>query len=133
MRKMPQWKIPANISERLEVGDGFWEDLRWNPLVLTLMSGTSINGRDVPLAWQIEFEPGDDAFDSANELLAEKDIEPDGYGWGEAIKIAMQEKHPEVSQLHFDDCEEEACVIWTESEEDCRKLLEVTWKLLFGS
>lgn len=130
---MPLWKIPTNLAQRLEEDDGFWEDVRWNPLVLSVISGTTINGRDVPLAWQIEFEPFDEAFEAANDRLGEREIEPDGYGWGEAIRIAMQEKHPEVTQLHFDDCEEGACVIWTESEEDCRKLMQVTWPLIFGN
>lgn len=131
MRKTPQWKIPANLTELLEEDDGFWEDLRWHPLVLSVTSGTTINGRDVPLAWQIEFEPFDEAFDQANEAFAARGIEPDGYSWGEAIKIAMQDKYPEVTQLHFDDCEEGACVVWTETEEVCRKLMEITWQLVF--
>ena len=29
------------------------------------------------------------------------------------------------------DCETATCVIWVESEADCRMLLEATWKLIF--
>jgi Immunity protein 51 len=132
MRKMPHWRIPKNLAELLVEGDGFWEDARWNPFVLTLMTGTSINGRDVPLAWQIELDPCDESLDFANERLVERELEPDGYGWGEAIRLAMAEQHPElVDELHFDDCEEETCVVWVETEEVCKKLMETAWRLAF--
>ena len=41
----------------LEDGDGSWEDERWSPFQLTVMSGTEYKGREIPIAWQIEFDP----------------------------------------------------------------------------
>src|SRR5688572_26582074 len=83
MSRMPTWKVPKNIAKTLEDGDGMWEDERWSPILLTAMSGTELNGREIPLAWQIEFDPSDDEFEAANARLEDSGIAPDGYGWGE--------------------------------------------------
>lgn len=37
-----------------------------------------------------------------------------------------------AERLHIADCEKDTCVIWIESEDDCRALLEATWKLIFA-
>jgi hypothetical protein len=47
------------------------------------MSGTEYNGREIPVAWQIEFDPSADEFEAANARLEHMDLEPDGYGWGD--------------------------------------------------
>jgi len=128
---MPKWKPPKNIAKALEDGDGSWEDERWSPIQLTAMSGTEYEGREIPVAWQIEFEPFGDVFEKANANLEEIEIETDGDGWGEYISQAIAESNPALaSRLHLD-CESSTCVIWVETEEDCRLLLEATWKLIF--
>lgn len=133
MRKMPTWKRPKHFSKALEDGDGVWEDERWSPILLTAMSGTELDGREIPIAWQILFEPSDDDFDAVNSKLAEIGIEPDGYGWGEYIQNAIRRLNPGLAKrLHTGDCEMATCVLWVESEEDCRALLEVTWNLIFS-
>lgn len=129
---MPTWKPPRNIARALDDGDGLWEDDRWSPIRLTAMSGTEFEGRAIPVAWQIEFDPSDDDFEASNARLEEMKIEPDGYGWGESIQTAIRESDPGLARrLHATDCEMDTCVIWVESEEDCRALLETTWKLIF--
>lgn len=50
MPKMPSWKPPKNIGKALEEGDGSWEDERWSPIMLTAMSGTEYDGREIPVA-----------------------------------------------------------------------------------
>jgi hypothetical protein len=89
MPKMSTWKPPKNITKALEDGDGSWEDERWSPIQLTAMSGTEYEGREIPIAWQIEFDPSEDEFEACNAKLEEMQIEPDGYGWGEYIQKAM--------------------------------------------
>jgi hypothetical protein len=132
MRKMPLWKPPKNIAKALEDGDGSWEDERWSPILLTAMSGTEYNGREIPVAWQIEFDPSEGEFEAANAKLEDMDLEPDGYGWGEYIQRTIRKANPALAKrLHTTDCETDTCVIWVESEEDCRELLEATWKLIF--
>ena len=42
----PQWRIPRNLQRRVEREGGTWEDERFDPILLTVMSGTSYNGRD---------------------------------------------------------------------------------------
>jgi len=129
---MPKWKTPTNIIAALEQGDGMWEDERWSPIMLTAMSDTEFDGRRIPIAWQIEFDPYDDACIAANAKLEEAGIKPDGYGWGEHIQSVVGEKDPELAErLHTSDCEAGTCVIWVESEDDCRAVLETTWKLVF--
>ena len=132
MPKMPTWKPPKNIAKALEDDDGSWEDERWSPILLTAMSGTEFNGREIPVAWQIEFDPSEDEFEAANAKLEEMEIEPDGYGWGDYFQKAIGKSNPELAKrLHMTDCETDTCVIWVESAEDCRALLETTWKLAF--
>lgn len=133
MRKMPTWKRPKNISKALDDGDGVWEDERWSPILLTAMSGTEFDGREIPIAWQIQFEPSDDDFDAVNAKLAEMGIEPDGYGWGEHIQSAVRRLNRGLAErLHTSDCETATCVLWVEAEEDCRAILEITWNLIFS-
>src|SRR5262245_25289762 len=86
MPKMPTWKPPKNIAKALEDGDGFWEDERWSPILLTAMSGTELDGRKIPIAWQIESDPFAADLEGANAKLKEMGIGPDGYGWGEHIR-----------------------------------------------
>jgi hypothetical protein len=132
MPKMPTWKPPKNTAKTLEDGDGIWEDSRWSPILLTLMSGTEFEGRDIPVAWQIEFDPSEDDFEAANAKLEDQEIAPDGYGWGDYIQKTIRKTSPALAKrLHTTDCETDTCVIWVESEDDCRSLLEVTWKLVF--
>jgi hypothetical protein len=130
---MPSWKPPKDIAQALDEGDGSWEDERWSPILVTAMAGTEFEGREIPVAWQIEFDPFDDDLEEASVRLAEQDLDPDGYGWGEHIHISIAKADPQLAQrLHTGDCESSTCVIWVETEDDCRKLLETTWKLIFG-
>jgi hypothetical protein len=130
--KMPSWKTPKNLAKTLQDGDGMWEDQRWSPIKLTAMSGTEYEGREISVAWQIEFSPSDDVFESANARIEALNFEPDGYGWGEYLhKEIRKTNRPLAKRLHLTDCETDTCVIWVESEDDCRVLLETTWKLVF--
>jgi hypothetical protein len=132
MPRMPSWKPPRNIAKALEEGDGFWEDERWSPIKLTAMSGTEYDGREIPVARQVEFDPSEDEFEAANARLEGMDLEADGYGWGEYIQKAIRKRNPALAKrLHITDCETDTCVIWVESEKECRALLEATWKLIF--
>src|SRR5262245_21637073 len=125
MPKMPRWMPPKDLGKALAEGDGFWEDERWPPILVTAMSGTEHRGREIPVAWQIEFDPSDDELESANTRLREKGVEPDGYGWGVYIQKLIQKSDPELAKkLHITDCETDTCVLWVESEADCRALLE---------
>jgi hypothetical protein len=130
----PAWQIPTNLRHSIDAyEDGTWEDNRWSPVLLTVMSGTSYAGRDIPLAWQIEFEPSGDAFDAANRKIADLGVDPDGYGWSEVLKSVISRHHPEiVEELHFDS-EASTCVVWVESEDTCRLLMQVAWSLIHGS
>jgi hypothetical protein len=134
MHKMPKWKPPRDITQALEDGDGVWEDGRWSPVFLTALSGTTFGGREIPVAWQIEFDPSEEEFGAANARLEEMGIEPDGYGWAEYIHKSVRRASPALAKrLHLGDCETQMCVIWAESDEDCRTLIETTWRLVFES
>ena len=133
MPKMPRWRPPKNIAKALADGDGFWEDERWSPILVMAMSGIEYEGREVPVAWQIEFDPSENECEAANARLDERGVEPDGYGWGEYIQNTIRQGNPALAErLHITDCETATCVIWVESEEDCRALLEATWPLIFA-
>ena len=111
----PDWKIPADLQRYLNAHDGIWEDDRWDPILLTVMQGTSYEGRDIPVAWQIELEPPDGR---------------DGDAWAETIRDEYMLQHAkQIDELHFDS-ESSTCVIWVDSEEACRRLLDVAWPLV---
>jgi len=131
---MPDWMIPEDLQQLVEADkDGIWEDTRWEPVLLTVMSGTSYGGRDIPLAWQIEFEPDGELFVSRNAKLTELGLEPDGYGWATLIKSVFMKYHPEVAdELQFGDTESATCIVWVETEATCRLLMQVVWSLIHG-
>ena len=96
------------------------------------MVGTSYGGRDIPLAWQIEFEPGGEAFQTANCKIEALGLASDGYGWSTLIRTIFEQHFPdEVNALQFGDTEESACVIWVESETLCKRLVDVVWSVIF--
>jgi hypothetical protein len=136
--KMPEWNIPKNLQELINAdspdGDGMWEDDSWDPILLTIMAGTSYDGRDIPLSWQIEFEPDDERLEIANKQIVALELEPDGYGWARLIEAAFAKDHPGlVDELHFGDTDASACVVWVESERTCKTLMEVAWSLIHVS
>lgn len=131
MVDMPEWKIPENVLELVDAGGGFWEEDRWLPILLTVMAGTSYNGRDIPVAWQIEFQPDGRAFEATNSKLKERGADPDGYAWASLIQDIFEKDHPEkMEELHFGDTEDFTCIVWVESEDSCRRLMEVAWNLI---
>jgi hypothetical protein len=132
MKTPPSWSIPGDLNELLDADEGgMWEDNRWSPILLTVMKGTSYAGRDIPLAWQVDFEPFGEAFESANEKVTALGLDPDGYGWASLVKSVAKKYHPEIAdELQFGDTEEAACVIWVESESSCRQLIQIAWTLI---
>lgn len=129
----PDWVIPKNIVDVVAINE-MWEDDRWSPILLTIIGGTTYKGRNIPLAWQIEFEPSDPIFDAANRKIAALAVEPDGYGWAKVINSVVGKYHPElIDELQFGDTEEGSCVVWVESEESCRRLMDIVWSLAHPS
>ncbi len=130
----PEWRIPADLPALIAGDDDLtWVTDEWAPLALSVVAGTTYAGRDIPLAWQVEFEPTDPAFEGPNAKIAAMGHEPDGYGWSKVIASVMAKYHPDVSdQLQYGDTDISACVIWSESEETCRRLVEVIWQLISG-
>jgi len=126
----PKWTIPKNIGKLVKEEGGMWEDERFDPMLLTVMSDTSYNGRDIPLAWQIEFDPFDDRLGTANEKIEASGIEPDGDGWSEIIEKNFAERYPKLAKEFHSDSESSTCVVWVESEDTCRKLMEIVWTLM---
>lgn len=133
--KPPAWKIPENLKELIDADEGgIWEDDSWDPILLTVMGGTSYGGRDIPLAWQIEFQPYDERLEAANKKIESLGVEPDGYGWSNVIQSVIEKHHPNMlGELHFGDSETETCVVWVESEVTCKMLIEVVWSLIHSS
>src|SRR5262249_39691884 len=52
----PKWSMPENLNELVEQNDGMWDDDRWDPILLTIMSDDSSRGRKVSLTWQLQFD-----------------------------------------------------------------------------
>jgi len=99
-----------------------------------VIGGTAYQGREIPWAWPIEFEPFGEEFDEANPRIMKDETEPDGYAWSAVICAQMAKEYPDsIEQLHSGDTESETCVLWVESEAACKALVQVIWKLIYGS
>jgi hypothetical protein len=131
-KALPKWTIPKRIGKRVEEEDGMWESERFDPILLTVMSGSSFRGREIPLAWQIEFDPFDDRFGAANARLAAEGINHDGDGWSSVITGEFKNRFPELGRELHDDSESSTCVLWVESETACKALVELVWSMLFS-
>jgi hypothetical protein len=130
----PTWSVPDDLEELLAADpDGIWEDRRWEPILLTVMRGTTYDGRDIPLAWQVEFQPVGEVFEAANEKITSLRVEPDGYGWSDVIRSVVAQHHPEIAEeMHFGDTESDACVVWVEAESTCKILIGMVWSLIYN-
>ena len=130
---MPKWRLPRRLKELVAEGDE-WRDERWHPLRLTATGDIRHGDRDIPMAWQIEFEPADCRSPAALKEIKRLGLEPDGYGWVELIKTEFAKRFPdEAEELHLDDTEMATGVIWVESTGTCRKLTELAWQLIHSS
>ncbi len=134
MTTFPEWIIPSNIAQLVEENDDLWEDTRWHPILLTVLGGTSYRGRDIPLSWQLEFEPSNTALVVANAKIQALGVEADGYGWAQVIGSVVSQHHAELAEeLHFGDTDTDALVVWVESEESCGLLMRVVWSLFHAT
>jgi hypothetical protein len=124
------WNAPQQLDQFLSDNGGIWEDECLDPLRIVLMSGTSYAGRDIPLAWQVEFEPSDEQFEASNEKLRSLGIEPDGDGWTSVIENEFKKRHPNLVAEFHSDSESSTCVLWVESETACKKLIEIIWPFI---
>ncbi|MEB2847156.1 hypothetical protein GAO09_15450 [Rhizobiales bacterium RZME27] len=128
--KMLDWAIPDNL-DTIIADEGMWESDHWQPVIFTVMGDTVYQGRPIAQAWQIEFSPRGPEFSEANKRLAAAGKTPDAYGWRDFIVEAMADHAPDhAGGLHTDDTEAASLVIWVESEEACKALMEVIWEAL---
>ena len=128
-KSLPKWEVPKDLQKRINK-EGTWGSDRFDPIRLTVMSGTTYQGRNLPLVWQIEFDPSDEQWAAANEKIEALDIEPDGDGWAEVIERKFSKRYPKLAgQLHSDS-ESSTCVLWVESENVCERLVEIVWSLI---
>lgn len=95
MAQLPPFKKPSNILALIDTNDGVWEDdVTWVPLVVSAITGTEFNGRAISIAGQLEFDPADKCFSHSNDELAQQDIEPDRYSWGDTMPQFLRLKSP---------------------------------------
>ena len=133
---IPAWKIPSNLEELIDSDDGgIWDDAEtFAPMTLSVMKDTVYDGREIPLAWQIEFEPESEECEATNQRIQAMGIEPDGYGWATLINSVVRKYHSDIAEeLNFGDTESATLVVWVESEQTCRIVTEVIWNLIFAS
>lgn len=116
---LPAWQIPSDLVSLMAADEDLtWESDHWSPVQLSVIGGTSYNGRDIEQSWQIEYEPED----------------CDGYDFLDRVLAAVAERDPEIeNELHCDDTEDAAVVIWAESEDVCRRLMTIIWSLIDGA
>lgn len=109
-RPTPTWALPDDFAATLD-DEGIVEIGGWEPIEVTAMSGTASQGRDIPIAWQIE-------------ILASGE---DGYAVEDRLLHAVREVDSALAARCHSDTEAAACVLWVETETDCRTLLEICW------
>ena len=116
---LPEWQIPSDLKALVESDEDLtWESARWSPIQLSVIGGTSYCGRDIAESWQIKYEPHS----------------CDGYEMLDRILTAVDENDPDIRpDLHCDDTEGAAMVIWTESEDTSRRLMALVWPVVHAS
>ena len=129
--RLPKWQVPKDLKKRGAAADGSWEDERYDPLLLTVNTGGTYGGREIPFMWQIEFDPFDERLQAAAEPLERRGVEPNGDGWSGVIQKAFRKRFPKWARELHDDSESSTCVLWVESERACKALVELVWSMLF--
>jgi hypothetical protein len=124
--RLPKWQVPKDLKKPAKAEAGSWQDERFAPLLLSVYTGT-----EIPLVWQIEFDPFDERLLAAGERLERRGIEPDGDGWSSVIQRAFRKKFPKLAKELQDDSESSTCVLWVESERTCQILMKFLWSMLF--
>ena len=120
-----EWSAPANINDLLSSDpDQTWMDDQFEPVIITAMGGTLFGAREVPILWQIEFEPADIEGASGEERIADLGLEPDGYGWTSLILRDLAQRHPACVPFVKGDEEAVTCVICTEHADVFERLVE---------
>ena len=128
-----RWKAPSNVAELVAADpDHMWEDDQFDPIKLTAMDGTRDGDRDVPLAWQFEFEPADMEGSPAEERLEALGFESDGYGWTALILGDFARRFPECAAKVRSDEELATCVITAEDSEIFERLVDTALATLEG-
>jgi len=126
----PKWAMPKNLKELVEKNDGMWEDERWKPVLLTVVSDKSIRGRKIPWSWLLEFDPYDKRVKAAGKQIKARGVEPDGHAWSNLIEKEFAKCHPELARQFDSDSEMSTCVVSVKSESACKKLMELIWSLI---
>jgi len=130
--KLPKWQVPKDLRKRVEAAGGTWEEEeRYDPILLTVSSDATYEGREIPLMWQIEFDPFDERLEAAAERLERRGVEPDGDGWSSVIQKEFRKRFPKLARELHDDSESSTCVLWVESEKACKGLVGLVWPMLF--
>ena len=112
---LPEWQIPPDLRSQIDANnDSAWDCDDWFPIILTVSSDTQYGGQDIDLAWQIEYETtGCTGYEFCDHVVA-------------AVKSSAADLLP---LLNCGDTESTACVIWVETEDACRRLLEIVWPM----
>ncbi|HYV90220.1 MAG TPA: Imm51 family immunity protein [Chitinophagales bacterium] len=122
MKGLEHLKIPNNLTQVLEE-EGMWEDETFAPVHITVME-SEFKGKNV-IGFQLEFSPHEN-FNEINEVMEENGIEVDGYNWEGLIRKFLKKKDKKFEAKVIGDSEGETCVLWTQTEEDFRRLLGFT-------
>jgi hypothetical protein len=125
----PEWSMPKNLKQLVEENDGMWDDYRWKPILLWVMSNDSSRGRKAPLTWQLQFEPYHKRFKAAARKIKARGVEPQGDAWANFIQWEFAKRYPDLAGEVESDSEMSTCVLCVQSESTCKLLLELIWSL----
>jgi len=80
---------------------------------------------------QVAFSPSDAFFAALNKRHEAAGRGSDGYGWLEAVPEHLAKSDLALlGKLQHGDSESDTCVLWVETESDCRALVESLWTWL---
>ena len=125
----PPWTLPPDLAT-IVAEDGEWEDPSWDPLLLTVVGQTRFEDRLIPVAWQLSFWPGDAFFQRRGAPPGALPGEGEGLAWSRWLRAALAARAPHLGRRLHDESEAATCVLWVESEEDGRALMEAAWLFL---
>ncbi len=133
MTTPPVLQFPENLLALVAEQDGQWDTEEYEPFIVSVLTGTEYGGHEIPIAWQLEFDPADAESAEVMEILEENDLQPNGDGWASVILAILAARSSEFAEFAHSDSEDAACVLWTDREDVFQALFSVAWEAVLGA
>lgn len=137
MKNLNELRIPKSLKKIL-AEESIWEEDAYAPFYLSVHDVTGEVLYEVYISPHAAGESRDGGWVAVDEIgladinaeLERAGFEVNGYGWEKAIFTYLAQKAPGFGEQVAGDSDTEACVLYTSTEADFRRLLALLWELV---